>query len=112
MEAKDEKDADERAALAVRIRKWREYLGFSQENIADCLGLHRPSVSMIEAGQRKVSSDELGKLAKVFRIPVAALLGEGSQLDDKTASLVACLDEADRKELLTFAEYLTWRKKA
>ena len=41
-----------------------------------CLGLHRPSVSEIEAGNRRVSADELAKLAALYDVSVAWLLRE------------------------------------
>jgi transcriptional regulator with XRE-family HTH domain len=40
------------------------------------LGLHRPSVSEIEAGNRRVSADELARLAGIYDVNVAWLLGE------------------------------------
>lgn len=60
--------------LAGRIKRFREDLSFSQEELASKLGLPRPSISQIESGQRDISSMELVKLAKIFEVSVDDLL--------------------------------------
>lgn len=60
--------------LAERIKKLREDLNLSQEDLAEKLGVPRPSISQIESGQRDVNSIELAKLAKLFEISVDDLL--------------------------------------
>ena len=55
-------------------------------------GLHRPSVSEIESGKRKVSSEEIGQLAEIFDVSVSWLIGEqGDTLasDDPRLQLAA-----------------------
>ena len=71
-----------RQIIASRIREARRLAGLSQGQVAKMLGLQRPSVSEIEAGNRAVAAEELSKLAEIFDVSVAWLLGEGSdQLD-------------------------------
>lgn len=60
--------------LAKRIKKFREDLGLSQEQIAEKLELPRPSISQIESGQREVSSIELAKLSQIFGLSPDILL--------------------------------------
>jgi transcriptional regulator with XRE-family HTH domain len=60
--------------LAKRIKKFREDLELSQEQLAARLGLPRPSISQIEAGKREVNSTELAKLASIFEISADDLL--------------------------------------
>ena len=50
--------------------------GISQGQVAKMLGLHRPSVSEIEAGNRKVSADEMALLSEIYDVSVAWLLGD------------------------------------
>ena len=70
-------DTDEEwQALGARLREIREYLGISQQNVAQATGIQRTAVSDIERGQRKVDSLELRKLSKLYRYPVSYLLGE------------------------------------
>ena len=76
-----------RAIIASRIREARKMAGLSQGQVARMLGLHRPSVSEMEAGNRSVSAEELSRLADLFDVSLSWLGGEGAEkvdiLDDK-----------------------------
>src|SRR5258708_753481 len=61
--------------LARRLRTAREHAGLSQGQVAKLLDMHRPTISEIEAGRRKVSSDELSHFAKLYEVSIAWLLG-------------------------------------
>lgn len=58
-----------------RLREARKLAGLSQGQVAKLLGLHRPSVTEIESGNRRVSADELAKLADLYDVSVAWLAG-------------------------------------
>ena len=74
--------ANLRAQIASRLRLAREAAGFSQGQVAKRLGLHRPTLSEIEAGRRRVSADELPQLAELYGVDVAWLTsGEPSSAD-------------------------------
>ena len=60
--------------LGARIRQIRGSLGLSQQGLAEKLAVPRPSVSQIEKGERKVSAEELKKLAEIFNMSIDALL--------------------------------------
>ncbi len=66
---------NERNIVASRLRTAREMAGLSQAQVAKILGLHRPSVSEMEAGRRKVSVEELTKLAKIYSVDMEWLAG-------------------------------------
>ena len=66
---------NERKVVASRLRTAREMAGLSQAQVAKILGLHRPSVSEMEAGRRKVSVDELTKLAEIYSVDIVWLAG-------------------------------------
>jgi transcriptional regulator with XRE-family HTH domain len=72
--------------LARRLRTAREHAGLSQGQVAKLLQMHRPTVSEIEAGRRKVSSEEVAEFASIYEVSLAWLLGseaEGEELDDR-----------------------------
>jgi len=69
-------EAAKRALIADRLKEARKLAGLSQGHVAKILGLHRPSVSEMEAGNRRVSADELARLAEIYDVGVAWLLGE------------------------------------
>jgi len=71
-----------RTLIAERLKEARKLAGVSQGHVAKILGLHRPSISEIEAGNRRVSADELARLAEVYDVSVAWLLGEGAETLD------------------------------
>src|SRR5579859_2820007 len=75
-------DGDRRSIIASRIREARKAAGLSQGQVARLLGLQRPSVSEIEAGRRRVSGDEITRLAELFDVSPSWLLGEGAERAD------------------------------
>jgi transcriptional regulator with XRE-family HTH domain len=68
--------------IARRIREARKLAGLSQGQVAKMLGLHRPSVSEAEAGNRSVTAEELAKLAEIYKVSVSWLAGEGAESAD------------------------------
>jgi transcriptional regulator with XRE-family HTH domain len=58
----------------------REHAGLSQGQVAKLLRMHRPTISEIEAGRRKVSVDELAKFAQTYDVGVGWLSGEDSHM--------------------------------
>jgi transcriptional regulator with XRE-family HTH domain len=68
-----------RSQIAERLKEARKLAGLSQGQVAKMLGLHRPSVSEMEAGNRRVAADELARLAGIYDVSVAWLLGEAPE---------------------------------
>lgn len=60
--------------LGANVRKHREALGLSQEELADRCGLHRTYVGSVERGERNVSLENIVLLARALNEPPAALL--------------------------------------
>ena len=75
-------DGPKRDSLPKRLKEARKLAGLSQGQVAKMLGLHRPSVSEIEAGNRRVSANELARLAEIYDVSVAWLLGEAPETLD------------------------------
>jgi transcriptional regulator with XRE-family HTH domain len=70
----EEMGDEERIEIATRIRQARELSGLSQGQVAKRLDMHRPTISELEAGRRRVTAEELNKLAELFRVSVEWLL--------------------------------------
>lgn len=106
----------EAAQLGERLRTVREYLGFSQQWVAERTGVPRSAISDIERGIRRIDSLELKKFARLYRYPVAYFLDD--QQDPSAAShavaalgrVLTDLTEKDREEVRRFAEYLRMRR--
>ena len=59
---------NKKESIAQRLRKAREMAGSTQSPIAKILGLHRPSISEIEAGRRSVTTDELLIFSETYSV--------------------------------------------
>jgi len=66
--------AAERASAGARLRRMRESLGLSQEEVARRSGVPQESLSRIENGHRDPRLDTLRKLAAALGMDVPALL--------------------------------------
>lgn len=53
-------------ALGQRIRRARQDLGLTQQQVAEALQIPRPAVSQLEAGKRSLRITELDRLARLF----------------------------------------------
>ena len=104
-----------RRSIGERLREAREYIGFSQEEVAQHLQLSRSAISQIEHGRRKVDTLELKRLAALYQRSVASLVGEEKRAAasapqvEIVARATAELSEEDRDEVLRFVEYLQAR---
>ena len=74
-----------REIIASRLREARRMAGLSQAQAARLLGLHRPSVSEMEAGRRRVAAEELLQLAELYDVSVGWLGGERAEKLDAHA---------------------------
>jgi transcriptional regulator with XRE-family HTH domain len=71
-------------SIASRLALARKYAGLSQGQVAKMLKLHRPSISEIEAGRRKVSAEELSKLAGIYDVSLDWLTSKDSEQDSQS----------------------------
>lgn len=100
-------------AMGARLREAREFLGLSQEVVAESLSVPRASVSAMESGRRKVSSLELRDLARLYKRPIEFFLNdEGSSevAEDETVKALfratRNLTQDDKEQVVRFAEFL------
>jgi transcriptional regulator with XRE-family HTH domain len=70
--------------LGERLRLAREQAGLSQGQVARLLDLHRPTVSEIEAGRRRVAAEELSAFAKLYDVSLDWLTESGKASDQVT----------------------------
>ena len=94
-----------REVIASRLRLGREMAGLTQGQVAKIRGWHRPTVSEIEAGRRRVSADELSSLAELYGVSVSWIVEEEENpLSNDRATLAARelgkLSDADLDRLL------------
>jgi transcriptional regulator with XRE-family HTH domain len=68
-----------RAVIASRLREARKMAGVSQGQVSKMLEMHRPTISEIEAGNRRVSAEELAKFAEIYDVTTSWLLAETAE---------------------------------
>lgn len=107
-----EEITDVREKIAGRLRLARETAGLSQGQVAKRLQMHRPTISEIEAGRRKVASEELTKFGELYGVDANWII-EGasgtSQGTDKimlAARQLSKLKDKDLDKLLGLLQML------
>ncbi len=101
----------ERTNLAAKLKAAREYVGLSQEEVAEMLKVPRSAISLMEKGDRKVDALELKQLAHIYQRSVHYFTGtpETSDVHEQVAHLArtaSTLKPKDLEELRRFAEFL------
>lgn len=103
----------ELTASAARLREAREAIGLTQDDVATALGIPRSAVSAIEHCQRSVTHLELARLGRLYRRPMAWLMGgEDPPISKALAAELAGLPEVDQVAVLRFARFLAHQHRA
>lgn len=93
--------------IGNRLKKIREYMGLTQEQVATILNIGRDAIIRIEKGTRKIDIEELLKFSKLYNISLEELTDE-SYIEDEEVMIFARgfekLTEKDRKEILDLIE--------
>ena len=96
--------------VADRLREAREYVGYSQDHVANAIGIGRSGISEIEKARRKVSAVELKAFARLYGRSIGWFTDEKSDtLPDEVAHLARTaseLTQSDLNELQQFADFL------
>ena len=102
-----------RERLATRLRLARESAGLTQGQVARRMHMHRPTVSEIEAGRRRVSAEELTQFAVLYGVSTAWLTSEREAgpgaVDDRillAARQLGKLKQADLDRLMNLVRML------
>ena len=77
--------------MGPRLKSVRRDLGLTQANMAADLDISPSYVALMERNQRPITADLLLKLARTYRIDIAALAGDGGE--ELTARLQSVLKE-------------------
>jgi transcriptional regulator with XRE-family HTH domain len=99
--------------IGSKIKKLREEKGIPQQELATKVGFQSPTaISLIESGMRKVSIDDLEKIASVFDTTTSFFLGEDTLKPDIKVALRADKDltENDRDKVLEFYKFVKSKK--
>ena len=90
MFARSLNEMDIEKQFGTAVKKWRDKLNLSQEELAKRAGLHRTYICDIERGTRNVSLKNVQKLSDALSIPPSTLLAD---LNIKTSAAPMTLDQ-------------------
>jgi len=99
--------------IGSRIKAIREEIGKSQKDLADVLDFESPTaISLIEAGERKVTVEDLEKIADFFHKDIKYFLGQEEPVMDVKVALRADkeMTNKDKEAILCFIELAKKRK--
>ena len=103
-------ETDERREVNMneRLKQVRKSLKLSQEFVATQLGMTRTTIVAIEAGTRKVSTDELTKFSELYGVTTDELLyGDVSEENEVRAfaRTFSELSDIDKKEIMNLINF-------
>ena len=87
------------------IRALRKKLGYTQEQIADYLGISAAAVTQYETGTRVVPTTSVSKLALLFNIDEYELYQEEPQQQQLLSAFAFRADELQSKDLKSISEF-------
>ena len=95
--------------LAKRLKSARENLQLSQEYVAKQMDLHRTSLVAIEAGNRKVSSEELKRFSEIYGWTIEELVYGKGETEQAQVALFARsfkeLTDQDQREIMNLIQF-------
>ncbi|MGE0533177.1 MAG: helix-turn-helix transcriptional regulator [Hyphomonadaceae bacterium] len=98
-------DGDASASPDHFVREWREFMGWSQEELAEMANVHHTTIGRIETGKRKLKTRFLRDLAKLFGVPASAIMdiNPATESGAKTARMLLAwerLSQSQRDDIL------------
>lgn len=93
-------------AVGARIRIRRRWLGFSQTQLGDALGITFQQIQKYERGTNRVSASMLVKIARKLETTVAALVGENGEAKPIEGAALALLAGPDMMQITKGAALL------
>lgn len=67
-------NADIQLRFGQKVRQRRLFLGISQEELAERVGVHRTYVGMIERGEKNITLRNIMKFARALDMPIQDLM--------------------------------------
>ena len=99
--------------IGLKLRKAREYMGLTQEQVANILNLGRDAILRIEKGTRKIDAEELKKLSQLYKISMNEIMEDKEYTSNSQAFARGFeeLSEKDKKEILDLIKFKNEFKK-
>lgn len=95
--------------LGTRLKKAREYLGLTQEDVAKLMGVSRVVITNIESGTRKVSAEELSKFSKIYGWSMEELL-DGEKKEENIPMFARTFNELSKEDQDEIVNLIKFKK--
>lgn len=91
--------------IGKNINYFREILGFSQNELANYLGVKRELISYYENGRRNVPVTVLNKLADIFGVELSELLEEDMKISNANLAFAFRSEDLQPSDLENIASF-------
>lgn len=93
--------------VGLKLKKAREYLNLTQEQVASILNVGRDAIIRIEKGSRKITADELSNFSKLYKISMEEILDDDVKYYTEQAFARGFeeLSLKDRKEVMDLIKF-------
>lgn len=88
------------------FREWRKHRGFTQEHLAEMIGVSTPSISQLETGKQGFTDSTLSALAEALSCQPADLLMRNPLDTEAPWSIWDKLQPAERKQFIEIMKTL------
>lgn len=91
-----------------KLKEAREYLGYTQEQVAELLDMTRNMIVNIENDNREVKAEELYKFSKLYGISMEDLSEDDKEISSNSIVFARgfdALSEKDQKEILNLINF-------
>jgi transcriptional regulator with XRE-family HTH domain len=102
------KEQNKYVSIGAKIKEARDEMGMSQKELANSIGFDSSTaISLIEAGERKVSIEDLEKMGNIFHKNIRFFLGSDDKVDVKYALRAdKNLSPKAKESILEFYNYI------
>jgi transcriptional regulator with XRE-family HTH domain len=95
----------ENNVIGSNIKKIRERLGYTQDDLANYLNVPRPTISYIETGERECNFDHLENLSVLFNMDLADILEEDENAQTLNCAFAFRTNELSPTDLHSIADF-------
>jgi transcriptional regulator with XRE-family HTH domain len=91
--------------IGKNIKAYRETNGFTQDTVANFLGVKREMISYYENGTREISFDVLTRLSDLYGVDMADFYEEDENLLKENVACAFRTEEVESKDLEAIANF-------
>lgn len=93
------------AIIGRNLKAYRDKLHYTQDAIANFLGVKRELISYYENGKREIDLVKLEKLADLFNVELQDLLSEDSAVKEIDLTIAFRTEGLDESDLIKISEF-------